>query len=370
MIKFRILLLVAALIGLAFFLGYRFGFSEAKLEHSLTSLALSQHKNQDASAGDTQLPFTHPWLAAPSSDELAKSPPSNVDTNNDQSEPQLDDVNDDMDAVFEFDEYQWQNTNDIVAMFNELMTQAEPTTDEGYALFSQMIDQFRTALADSPEQLNTLLTYMMTLEFESRDFHYITSIVQGLTDGVGQTAMQNTALQLAQRSDQASQQQFLHLVSSTYQSSDDPEILNALVGLALYSDADTYTKLHALDLVMPFQVNNTERQQILSGLNTMLDEAPSEGKSAILSNVLRFSSSQQRENLARTMISRNNDIDVRYSILDNIHTGVIPKSADLKNELMNIAVNTDDPMQEQAKHALMYVFDISNEEYQRINQGQ
>jgi hypothetical protein len=253
-------------------------------------------------------------------------------------------------------------------MLNELMALSEPGNNQDIDAFAKAMDQLRRALADSPTQLAILVEHMQTLDFDARAFHYITAILQGLPDEKGYAAMQNAALQLSQRSDDKSRQQFLHLVSNTYNAADNPEILRTLVEIALYSDQRTYVKLDALDLVMPFQITGVERTQILNGLNGMLESADQAEQGALVNHILRFSNAEERARMATNFINAENDIELRYSVFDGIHSGTVPTSPMLKEQLFSIAKNPQDPLHEQAKHALMYVFDISNQEYQQLKE--
>jgi hypothetical protein len=89
-------------------------------------------------------------------------------------------------------------------------------------------------LFDSPTQLAILVEHMQSLDFESREFHYVTAILQGLPEQKGVEALKQAALEASQRFDSASRQQFLHLVANTHNAADNPEILNSLVDIALY----------------------------------------------------------------------------------------------------------------------------------------
>ncbi|WP_371193232.1 hypothetical protein [Glaciecola sp. SC05] len=266
------------------------------------------------------------------------------------------------------EDYRWQDPSDIISMFDELMSLSEPADDDEVAAFSRAIDQLRTALADSPTQLAILVEHMQTLSFDSKEFHYITAILQGLPDQKGYASLENAALRLSQQEDLQSRQQFLHLVSSTYTATENPEILSALVNIALYSQADEEAKLEALDLVMPFQITSVEKSQILSTLYGMLENPDTENRSTLANHTLRFSSNDEREVIANRFIKPENDLELRYSILDGLHAGTVPRSAQIKEQLFTIARDSSDPLSDQAKHALMYVFDITNQEYQQLKQ--
>lgn len=264
--------------------------------------------------------------------------------------------------------FRWQDPNDIVAMFDELISLSELSDNQDLGAFSRAIDQLRGALTDSPTQLAILVEHLQSLNFDSKEFHYITAILQGLPDQKGYAALQNTALRLSQRDDAQSRQQFLQLVSNTYNSADNPEILSALVDIALYSDSPANTKLEALDLLMPFQITSIEKGQILTHINTMLESADSAEQGALVNHALRFSDSQERQRMAEKFIDKENNIELRYSILDGLRGGTVPRSAQIKEALFTIASDRSDPLHQQAKHALMYTFDISNQEYQLLKQ--
>ncbi|MFC4699205.1 hypothetical protein ACFO4O_03420 [Glaciecola siphonariae] len=357
--NWRNLLNLALLVGASFYLGYFIGNAQTD-ESKRTPLAT---KAQVSSSSTPPIAPTNPWLTLkvdPSDKAKANSPI--LSTNSEQENTELND--EDTPAVSSA--FDWDSPGDIIAMFNQLIDMSKPGTEQDVDNFGIAIDQLRLALAQSPTQLAILVEHMQGLSVESREFNYITAILQGLPDNKGHEAMQRVALELSLRGDTGSRQQFLHLVSNTFNAADNSEILSALVDIALYSDASVETQLDALDLLMPFQINTVEREQILGRLEQMLDDENSENKNELANHVLRFSNSEQRESMASKYIGSRNDVELRYSILDGIHSGTVPRTARLKEELLIIATDRSDPLNDQAKHALMYGFDITNQEYQQI----
>ena len=350
------------ILGLAFYGGYLLGVNSKEAPSDEQNLAQGQAINEFA-APKMQ---PHAWS---SFDDLLKQNEQNNNVFAEQTqsanEP-ADENTTEQSLDITAQEYQWEDPDDIIAMFNELITLSLPNTDKDVRSFGQAIDQLRAVLADSPAQLSIIIEHMQTLDPNSREFNYVTAVLQALPEQKGLQALERAALQASQRFDSASRQQFLHLVANTHNAADNPEILNSLVDIALYSDEASSTKLNALDLVMPFQVGSIERQQILSGLNGMLEDSEFDNKNAVVSHVLRFSNQEQRSTLASKYIGSSNDDELRYSILDGLHSGTVPRSDNIKQELLFIAQDPQDPMRDQAKHALMYVFDISNEEYRQI----
>jgi hypothetical protein len=342
----------------AFYAGYQVGQKQSS-PNALEAVE-SPNTSSQQSPNETDLP--HAWTMLP----------SNADNNNGFTTSSLlpiieaedDSESDDTSLVEE--PFQWRDPGDIISMFNQLIELSEPKTDEDMRLFSQAIDLFRAALANSPTQVAIIAEYLQTLTFGSKEFHYITSLLQGLPEQKGLVAIENLALQLSQRSDSASIQQFLHLVSNAQNSADNPEILGSLVNIAIYSAEPTETKIEALDMVMPFQISEVERQQILSGLNSLLEQSENTEKGALLNHKMRFSERQQRQEIAMSLISNDNDLELRYTVIDGLHSGNIPRSSALKEQLFSIATDPNDPLRQQAKHALMYSFDINNQEYQRL----
>lgn len=356
--KQKAILSILCISTVAFYAGYRVGLQKSSPASLETVKSPSTPTRQ--SANESDLP--HAWKILPSKVENSNAVSAS-------SLPPIIDAQDDIaseDTSLLEDSFQWRDPGDIISMFNQLIELSEPKTDEDMRLFSQAIDLFRGALANSPTQVAIIAEYLQTLTFGSKEFHYITSILQGLPEQKGLVAIENLALQLSQRSDSASIQQFLHLVSNVQNSADNPEILDSLVNIAIYSTEPTGTKLEALDMVMPFQISEVERQQILSGLTSMLEQSDTAEKSALLNHKMRFSDSQQRQEIAMSLISNDNDLELRYTVIDGLHSGNVPRSAALKEQLFSIAADQNDPLQQQAKHALMYSFDINNQEYQRL----
>ncbi|MBT1451935.1 hypothetical protein KJ365_13665 [Glaciecola sp. XM2] len=352
----RIAVWLTALLGIVFYAGYYVGQNTSS--PSQTGWVAPQRATSQIQS-ETDTP--HNWFINldENSPEAQSTLAQSDDSLDDGLQSTLDETN--IDSQLE-----WDDPNDIVSMFNQLLDLSSPQTDEDMRLFSQAIDQFRASLSDSPTQLAIMMDYLQGLEFGSKEYHYVTSIMQGLPDGQGRAALENLALQISGNTDSASRQQFLHLVSNSYASADNPEIIASLVDIAIYSEESMDTKLSALDNMMPFQISDVERQQILSGLDGMIEQSNVDEKSALLNHVLRFSNRDQRQELAMTYISDQNDVQLRYSVLDGIHSGNIPRTDALKEQLFSIASNPSDPLHQQAKHALMYTFDITNQEYQRL----
>lgn len=360
--SFSKLIFATCLLGMGFYAGYLVTINGmlGALQANNAPLSQSTQINTERKAQHTK----HAWL------DIENALINDAHQIDDTSVYLVDETDiDDTSAVPEVLEYAWRDPNDIIAMFDELLSLSNATSDEEIRAFSQAIDQLRNALSDSPTQLAILTEYMQSLDVESVAFRYITAIMQGLPDNKGQAAMQSVALRLSQQGDVQSQQQFLHLVSNSYESTENPEILAALVDIALYSEASPDTKLQALDLVMPFQITNVEKQQILSHINTMIDSAVAGDKGALLNHAFRFSSHDEREIMANQYIDAENDMELRYSVLDGLHAGSVPRSQQIKERLFTIVQDPSDPLNQQAAHALMYVFDISNDEYQLIKQS-
>jgi hypothetical protein len=357
--KLKTVLSILSLSALTFAVGYQVGQKTGTSELLVKSKPVLNESTSSASRN--KLP--HAWIVL---DDASNDTPTSAKEALTRPEPEdgVDETEEPL-SVLE-DAFVWRDPSDIISMFNQLIELSEPQTDEDMRMFSQAIDQLRDALANNPTQLARMAEHLQSLEYGTKEFHYVTSLLQGLPDQKGRAALQNLALQLSQRTDSSSIQQFLHIVSNAQDSADNPEILSSLVNIALYSPEATQVKLEALDMVMPFQVSDVERQQILSGLNGILEQSEDGEVGAVLNHVMRFSNAQQRQEMAINLISTGNDIELRYTVIDGLQSGNIPRSADLKEQLFSIATNPSDPLHQQAKHALMYTFDISNQEYQRL----
>jgi len=208
-------------------------------------------------------------------------------------------------------------------MFEQMMALSDPVTNEEITVFSQAIDEFRAALVNSDADVASLLEHMSAIDPNSKEFGYIVSLIAALPDQRGYEALEDVALTLAQSNEQRSVDKFLDILGSSYSGTDNPEVVSALMDIALYSEFEDTTKLNALDYLHPFQISSVEKQEIQSNLSTLLDEAPMYEKSTYLNHILRFS---------------------------------------------NQDTSPDDPLQVYAQHTLMYSFDISNEEYLRLKQ--
>ena len=266
------------------------------------------------------------------------------------------------------DSFDWQNRGDIISMFEQMMALSDPVTNEEITVFSQAIDEFRAALVNSDADVASLLEHMSAIDPNSKEFGYIVSLIAALPDQRGYEALEDVALTLAQSNEQRSVDKFLDILGSSYSGTDNPEVVSALMDIALYSEFEDTTKLNALDYLHPFQISSVEKQEIQSNLSTLLDEAPMYEKSTYLNHILRFSNQDEKLELAQRYLAQEQNQELRTTIIDKLAYGAVPRTESLRETLMTIATSPDDPLQVYAQHTLMYSFDISNEEYLRLKQ--
>ena len=70
--------------------------------------------------------------------------------------------------------------------------------------------------------------------------------------------------------------------------------------------------------------------------------------------------------MADNYLNDQNDLATRVAVLSSLHSGTLKPSDKLRTRLFDIARNTNDPLSNHAKSVLMNVFDISNDEYQKL----
>ena len=241
--------------------------------------------------------------------------------------------------------------------------------NEDMQYFSKIMDRLRVAVKEDPLAIQALLSRYLNADTEDKDPFYIISILQGADIPNREQIFIQLAQQLASEASQASQEKLLHLASSTGLQDKHSEVSNMITDIALYGNPNIQNKLYALDLLMPYQLNQNEKYTVVNDLKQALPNMSEDHKSYAIEHMMRFSNQNDRGQMAKTFLSTSNDLSTRIAVLSSLHSGTLSPSSNLKSQLFSIAQDKADPLNQHAKHALMNVFDISNDDYIKLNNG-
>ncbi len=244
------------------------------------------------------------------------------------------------------------------------ITSSDNPDDISY--FAKTIDKLRQSVATDPESLQLLNEYFLSVDSDSKYAYYITSIIQGSDIPNKQLVINNLVQRLVSIGTDQANEKLLHLVSSTGAHVDNQNISQALIDIGLYSTNNTTNRLYALEILHPFQLNEGQKDKIVTELLLELPSSNNELKSYVIENIMKFSNTEQRQSLAQDFLATDKDFETRVAVLNSINNGTLQTSDELKKLLLNITKEPNDALNEHAKHALLYTFDITNEEYQAL----
>ncbi len=262
--------------------------------------------------------------------------------------------------------FQSSDSYDAISMLNKVIILSEMGNYADQGEIAEALDSFKNLLATSPYEQANLIDHMRTLSFESKEFHHIVSILQELPEHQGSLALTNVALELSQNDDIKSQEQFLLLAANLNNNIENPRIQTALADIAIYAEDSEHIVLDALTLLKPFHMDDYEKEQVLTRINNLLATSNTTNHSQLINNALKFSNNEEREHMATQFIDSNYDIETRHEILSGLHTGIVPRSNQIKELLLNIASNQSDPLNQAAQGTLKELFYITYQEYKQI----
>lgn len=255
---------------------------------------------------------------------------------------------------------------DTIAFLNALESSEN---NYGYSEFGPAIDALRDLVKDNPENFQIVADYFADSNIESQVPYYLTAVLNRADIADKDILMNNLALRLSAQGTPSGNTRLLHLVSSTGLHHQNEEVITTIKNIALYSQAESINRTYALDLLMPFQLNSNEKNKVLSDLSFALHQASGEEVSYIVENIIRFSDKNEKVELAKSYLADTNSFETRVAILTTMHNRSIEANDALKEALFNIAQNTNDPLSTHARDTLMYVFEIDNNEYNRLRNG-
>ncbi|GAC28146.1 hypothetical protein [Brumicola pallidula] len=255
------------------------------------------------------------------------------------------------------------DSGDIIALFNDFVTYS--TSNSDYKEYGKKIDDIRKILVSSNSELALLLEYFDQVPIDSQASYMFVSIIMGLPQELSKPAMQRVMENTLVNTDPANLTNFLELVARTGIKS--PSITSSLKDIAIFSGKDDEA-LSALDMLMPYELSHTENQQVTDRLKAAIDSSESADSPYYFSQLLRFSSSTQREQLALdTFNATDANTSMQSIIMDSIQAGTLDRSPALKEALFNIAKQDQNQLQQQALYTLLYRFDLSHDEYNDIS---
>jgi hypothetical protein len=255
---------------------------------------------------------------------------------------------------------------DIIRFLNLLEASDNP---DSLDKFVPALNSLREAADNNPENFQILMDYFAESDPELPMPYYITNVLQSANLTNKDILMNNLVLRLSAQGSVSGDARLLHLLSSTGMHYENDDIISTIKNIALYSQVDSGNRTYALDLLMPYQLMPNERSKVVTDLSYALTRASREDVSYILENIIRFSDKDERIKLASEYLASTNNFETRVAILSTMHNGSIKPNDALKAELFSIAQNSSDPLSKHAIDTLMYVFEIDNDEYKRLQNG-
>ena len=232
--------------------------------------------------------------------------------------------------------------------------------------FSETIDAIRDHLKQEPESVQILLDQFLAVDADSDAIYYITSLLQSAELSDRELILDTLAENLALDGSVQSNRKLLHLISNTPLVGKNKRSTEHVINIAVFEKQDATSKLQALDLLQPFQLNKSQRQNIVQDLESFLVAPDNTEQAYVLENIIRFSEPDQRQILANTYLNDSFGLATRISVINSLTEGTLDPSPAIKDQLLDIAQNESDPLYSHARHALMFAFDISNDEYNKI----
>jgi hypothetical protein len=258
------------------------------------------------------------------------------------------------------------DSGDIIALFTDFVSYS--TSNSDYEEYGQKIDDIRNILLSSSSELALLLEYFDQVPIDSQASYMLVSIIMGLPQELGKPAMQRVMENALLKADPANLTNFLELVARTGIKSSS--ITVSLKDIAIFSGKDDEA-LRALDMLMPYELNYVENQQVTDRLKAAIDSSEKADSPYYFSQLLRFSNSTQREQLALDAFNATEaNSSMQSIIMDSIQAGTLDRSPALKDALFNIAKQDQSQLQQQALYTLLYHFDLSQDEYNDISGSQ
>jgi len=233
-------------------------------------------------------------------------------------------------------------------------------------LIGKQFDLFKQFLINNPDHLDYTVEYLDAYSVDDPRFNLLISAIQSIPEQGADQALFALAKQYGMSSDPQSQKKFVALVASASTMIETEEIIQGLLELTIIEQVDMNTKLEALNLLQPFQIKESEKENIIKGLTADIYNSNGSEAEMLLPHVMRFAIDDQGEQIVTELLAYTSSDSLRLAVLDNISAGSIPISDEIKNMLLEIAKSESDPLNSDAKNALIERFNISYSEYSTL----
>jgi hypothetical protein len=339
-------ILTACILCVTFVAGYILGSRSQPMSSVLNSTATTSKQPTTDSSLDTMTSVAKTKKRSPEQ----RGAVSDIDGNSDGS--------------FESRDPLVVDNGDIIALFNDFLTYS--TSNSDYKEYGKKIDNIRKILMSSSADLALLLDYFEQVPIDSQASYMLVSIIMGLPQELSKPAMQRVMENALLKEGPANATNFLELVARTGVKS--PSITSSLKDIAIFSEKDEET-LRALDMLMPYELSNVENQQVRDRLLSTINDNTNPDNPYYFSQLLRFSNTAQREQLALDAFHNASNTEMQSIIMDSIQAGTLDRSAALREILFDVAKQDQNELQHQAIYTLLHRFDLSQDEYNDITRG-
>ena len=270
------------------------------------------------------------------------------------------------DEPYEVDELTLAQDASMIEIIDFLAIINASDNEDDIKKFGPAFTQLHAAVKNNIDNFQILIDYYADATFTAKTPFYLTSALHSAEIADKDILLNDLVLRLSTQGTSEGDRRLLHLVSSSNMQSESEQIINSIKSIALYSEVGSANRTFALDLLMPYHLNENEKNKVVTDLSYSLNQSGESEVSYIIENIIRFSEKSQRVELAKNYLDQTNNFATRIAILSTLHTGAIKPDDTLKEALFRIAENPTDPLSNHARDALLYVFEINNAQYQRL----
>ncbi|MDC2887862.1 hypothetical protein [Psychrosphaera algicola] len=230
-------------------------------------------------------------------------------------------------------------------------------------LIATQFDLLKNALINQPNNVDELVDLLSNAEVNSNTFDTILVAIGALPNEDADSAL----LQIAEQyvitlDDETSRENFLAVLSNTTSLIKPDHMIRSLVEIAMLDQPEIDITLEALNFTEPHQLYESERTEITHKLNQLISNSSEEDAARMLPQLLRFSQKEQRTEIAKQSIMKDQPDSMRNAVLEGIGAGEISASEEMKIVLLGIAKDPNDALSTEAFEILNYAFDLSHQE--------
>jgi len=249
-------------------------------------------------------------------------------------------------------------TSDIGAMLANI--EDLTALDNGGPLIASQFDLLKNFLLDHPEDLSNAIAQLDDYPVDSVAFKLLVSALQTIPVEGAEQALIELAKHYGMQSDLQSQRKFITLLTSSPSNIESDEIVQSLVDFTLYAQTDLNLKLEALDLLYPLTIRPSEQGLLVIQLHNMITAANSYEAKTLLPHLMHFALEEQRSAIAISLLSYDNEETFRIAVLENVNAGIVPATDSMKDMLLDIANNINDPLSSAAQNTLSQTVEMNN----------